>query len=95
MKTITWWLCDCGAIVSKLSNEYDDGPGVRGKDPRNDSETLSRKTTTFDSLDISSYATILPKTPGGFYLNGERPFPGTKTRWQKMDENSKYLRPKQ
>ena len=53
-------------------------PGVRCKDPRNDSETLSRKATTFDSLDISSYATILPKTPGGFFLNGEWLFPGVR-----------------
>jgi hypothetical protein len=36
-----------------------------------DSETLCRKTTMLDSLDISSYATILPKTPGGFYLDGQ------------------------
>jgi len=48
------------AIVSELSNENDDGPGGRCKDPRNDNEKLSSKTTTFDSLDISSYATILP-----------------------------------
>jgi hypothetical protein len=78
MKTVTWCLCGCGAIISELTNENDDGPAVRCKDPRNDSETLSRKTTTFDSLDISSYATILPKTPGGFYLNGEWPFPGVR-----------------
>lgn len=83
MKTVTWWLRGCGAICSELSNENDDGPGARRKDPRNDSETLSRKTTMFDSLDISSYATILPKTRRGFYLNGEWPFPGVRTGWQK------------
>jgi hypothetical protein len=30
-----------------------------------ESETLCRKTTTSDSPYISSYATILPNTPGG------------------------------